>query len=474
LGAGRRGEETTSMAIADRRHVLAGTMAGLLAPTQLSRAAEEITNAAQEAAVYARALPAYIYGFAFRHAAMLRWTWLNRPITEPRPSLAINQMWRQSHWPATALPFGGRACLETLACAAWLDLGEEPVILSVPDSGRDYFGVRLCSADCDVFANVGSRSGHTARHYAIAGPDWMGPLPQSLTGLLRAPTREAVLIGQVFVAGPRDFARARTLQTRIDVTPLSLWSKLDATYPPDRTTWMPATADDALGEWRTIQRALRENPSGADSRAILTWLETLGLAALPGDDRLAAAARQGLSRAAADGRAAIEEARRAAASGTRIHGWLYPPTSIGRAGRKGDFLTRAAIQCADETLADTSEAVTVLTSATDETGAPLDSRRSYRVTFAPGLFPPAAAWSLTVCDNAGQTDAAGRGHFARVIDAVHIGRHALDLAIGAEHTGAPNSLVAPGGPFELVLRFYDPGPDLVEQRWQPPPVSTVG
>jgi hypothetical protein len=463
------------MATDDRRRFLSGAVSLLLAPAKVSWAADgPVVTASEEEAVYARALPAYVYGFAFRHAAMLRWTWFNRPPAEPRPSLAYNHMWRQSHWPDTALPFAGRASLATLACAAWLNLGDEPIILSVPDSGRDYFAVRLCSADCDVFAYVGSRTGTAARHYAIAGPGWTGPLPASLTALLRAPTREAVLIAQVFVDGPGGLARARRLQTRIDVTPLSLWAKLDATYPPVRETWKPATVDDPMGEWRAILRALRETPSGAESVAVTSWLESLGLAAAPDDDRMALPARRGLSRAASDGMAAIA-AQRASARSAQNVGWLYPPRTIGKAGLAGDYLTRAATQCTDETLADTIEEVIVLVTAADASGAALDGRRSYRLRFSPGHFPLAAAWSLTVCDQNGKADLGGQGHLAGSIDAsTQINRHGLDLAIGSAHEGAVKRLGAPSGPFELVLRFYGPGPDLVAQRWQPPRVEADG
>jgi hypothetical protein len=461
------------MATADRRQILAAAIVGWFAPTGMMEAAE--VNAAAvdpdaEATVYAHALPAYLYGFPFLHSATLRWNWLNRPPTGPLPSVPVNEMWRQNHWPSTALSFAGRACLETLTCAAWLDLGQEPVILSVPDSGSNYYAIRLCGVDSDVFAYVGSRAGASARHYAIVGPDWSGPLPASAVALLRAPTREAVLIGQVFVAGPRDFARARALQTHIDVTPLSLWAKLDATYPPNRETWMPHPALEPLAEWKTMRRALSENPTGGVSRAIVAWLDSLGFDA--GDaGAVDAAVRRGLRRAATDGRAAIERAR-ATPGGVAINGWLYPARTIGRAGLVGDFLTRASTQCASETLVDTIEEVTVLTTSIDASGVPLDGQLSYLVRFAPGNFPLAAAWSLTLCERNGTTEATGKGHLA---GATPFESHdGLTVAIGtAARVNGAKLLAAPDGPFELVLRLYAPGPEVVAQRWQPPAPSAA-
>ncbi len=455
------------MATANRRQFLASAMAGWFAPIGMTEVNAAPVDPNPEAMVYARALPAYLYGFPFLYTATLRWNWLNRPQTGPLPSVPVNQMWRQSYWPSAALPFAGRACLEALSCAAWLDLGQEPVILSVPDSGSNYYAIRLCGVDCDVFAYVGSRGGAAARHYAIAGPDWNGPLPASVAALLRAPTHEAVLIGQVFVAGPRQFASARTLQTHIDVTPLSLWAKLDATYPPNRETWMPYSALDPLAEWRTMRRALGENPTGVNSREIIAWLDSLGLDPANGDQgAIDATILRGLSRAAADGRAAIERAR-ATPGGVPVNGWLYPAKTIGKAGLAGDFLTRASTQCASETLADTVEEITVLTTSSDVSGAPLDGQISYLVRFAPGNFPPAAVWSLTLYDRNGATDATGRGHLAGANP--FASRDGLTVAIGTAARGSgAKRLIAPDGPFELVLRLYGPEPEVVAQRYLPP------
>src|SRR5262245_48271492 len=62
---------------------------------------------------------------------------------------------------------------DTLYSTAWLDLSQEPVVLSVPAVGERYYLMPLLDAWTNVFASPGTRTtGSGPGHFAIVGPRW--------------------------------------------------------------------------------------------------------------------------------------------------------------------------------------------------------------------------------------------------------------------------------------------------------------
>src|SRR3954447_3532145 len=73
----------------------------------------------------------------------------------------------------------------SLYSAANLDLGPEPIALSVPATDR-YFMLPLLSLWTDVFAVPGTRTTgrNTARDFLLVGPGWQGQAPGGEQGEL--------------------------------------------------------------------------------------------------------------------------------------------------------------------------------------------------------------------------------------------------------------------------------------------------
>jgi hypothetical protein len=82
-----------------------------------------------------------------------------------------------------------RANADTLYSTANLDLGPEPIVLSVPATDR-YFMMPMLSLWTDVFAVPGTRTTgrNTAGDFVIVGPRWQGDVPAGLE-VIRSPTR---------------------------------------------------------------------------------------------------------------------------------------------------------------------------------------------------------------------------------------------------------------------------------------------
>ncbi|MEO5878442.1 MAG: DUF1254 domain-containing protein, partial [Streptosporangiaceae bacterium] len=112
---------------------------------------------------------------------------------------------------------------DTLYSFAWLDVGDEPVIVSVPEEKERYYLVPMLDMWTDVFAVPGTRTtGGHAGDFAVAAPGWEGELPDGVE-LLRAPTPLVWIMGRTQANGPADYPNVHPFQDSFRLTPLSRW-----------------------------------------------------------------------------------------------------------------------------------------------------------------------------------------------------------------------------------------------------------
>ena len=140
---------------------------------------------------YTVGVQAFIYGFPYIYNAKLRHDW----VTQARdlavvPYAAVNQFWHAARLIDAAYRDGGCPNNDALYSLAWLDLRDEPVILSHPDMADRYFTFQLAGFTSDNFDYVGQRTtGPRAGHFALTGPGWRGDLPPEIRPVSPAPTR---------------------------------------------------------------------------------------------------------------------------------------------------------------------------------------------------------------------------------------------------------------------------------------------
>ena len=127
-----------------------------------------------------------------------------------------------------------RPNVDTLYSSANLDLGPEPLVLSVPATDR-FFQLPLVSMWTDVFAVPGTRTTgrNTAREFLLVGPSWQG---EALAGLeiIRSPTRFVGIGGRTQTNGVADYDNVHRIQAGYKLTPLSAWGKGNYTPPRNK------------------------------------------------------------------------------------------------------------------------------------------------------------------------------------------------------------------------------------------------
>jgi hypothetical protein len=372
--------------------------------------------------------------------------------------------------------------VDTLTSSAWLDLGREPLVLSMPDTGGRYFAMPVYDAWTTVVATIGARTtGTRARRCVLVGPRWRGALPRDLP-VVQCPTATAWALGHIRCDGESDYAPVHQLQAGIDLTPLSRWRTPAAELPVPSPAPGPLVAlspvariarMDPVEYFGSVARLLPDNPPHAGDRARVERMSTLGVvpgsppAWTVGDRPLLREIARGL----ADGLAQVKAAGEALA--TAATPWICPQ-DLGR--RRSDPLTRAASAWTALGSLPRSDGL-VFTARVDDRGAPLTGARSYALRFPRGAAPPARAfWSLTAYDEvsffAGSADrrpALGDRDWLR-----YERDGSLVILLQPERPeGDPNWLRTPSGPFSLALRLYWPEPAALRGSWRPPPVTAT-
>lgn len=372
---------------------------------------------------------------------------------------------------------------DTLYSMLWFDVGDEPLVLTVPDCPGRYHVLPLMDMWTDVFATLGTRStGGAPGRFAIVGPRWRGTLPADVRQI-ESPTDSGWIIGRVQTNGPADFDHVRKIQAKLHAQPLSAHPSAStrstrvvdpaidmATPPVDQAMAMPADAFFALAA-----ELMKRNPPHASDGAMVLRMERLGFVAGRAFTLKTAPqpVQRGLERAVPAARHRMLD--RGTVRRVVRNGWIMPAV-LGVYGN--EYLPRAYIAYRGLGALPPEEAI-YSTAQADGQGQPLDGVHRYRLHFDRDRLPPVHAfWSFTMYG-------ADQFFVANPIDRFAIGdRDALklnadgSLSLFVQHeTPAAdlrsNWLPAPAGPFSITARLYAPKAQALDGGWTAPPLERL-
>jgi hypothetical protein len=363
---------------------------------------------------------------------------------------------------------------------AWLDLRAEPWIVSVPAIDR-YYLLPFHDLDTTYVGYVGARAtGPGPGHYLLAGPDWEGPHPSGISGVLHAQSQLVGCLGRTYLAGtgPAQVRELAETQKKYSLTPLHEFADTDSPPPsplPAWPTWDEERVQglDFFGYLDFLLGFFPPPPEQAELRARLAEL------GVTGDGRfdaaaLGAEAREAMVRGMDDARARVKAAE-AVTDGSR--GLFGTRRQLGE-----DYLKRSV--AADLGLYGLPQEEAWYGGwLNDDQGGALDaSAHEFRLRFARDALPRAEFfWSATLYRLP-----------ERLLVANPIGRYSIGdrtpglvrdedggLTLHISHTApatpkwAANWLPAPDGPFTVVLRVYGPGHEIADGTWTLPPLTRV-
>ncbi|WP_141241807.1 DUF1254 domain-containing protein [Methanosarcina spelaei] len=434
---------------------------------------------------YSLGLQAFIYGFPYVYNAFTRYKWTNIPQDPKRiPYAPVNYFWHASELIDATYRDGGCPNNDTLYSVAWVDLGKEPVILTVPEISEErYWAFELVTFTSDNFAYVGRRVGSRVGNYALIGPGWYGNLPEDVTAVTpSSPTPWILILGRTLVDGVDDLPAVHALQAQYKLTPLNFWGKPDVQLPESREVYKPAIAlagtEDPLGAWKTLNSMLLENPPAAHHEVLLKQFATIGIGSGLDVEQQPEVVKNALKRVLSIGIPLLRQQFMSGVWAKFVNGWRYPPINIGRFG--DEFLLRAADQSLVGITANDPVEAVYLVNLTDNSGEPLTGIHKYEVTFPKGYEPPVDAfWSMTVYGT----------------DYNFIPNHINRYSIGDRTRGVKKNAdggttfylqnESPGPEKEsnwlptgseawfTILRMYIPHPAVINAEWKCPPITKV-
>ena len=466
-----------------RRAVTLGGIS-ILASSSISSVAR--SQAASQDPLLSAAVDAYVYTYPLAIIDMTRRQLTNVATASPTRA-PMGQLRRLRSYPAVDDRSVPAPNADTLYTDAWLDVGREPMILSIPDMGDRYFMMPMLSAWTDAFQSPGTRTtGQKPQTYAITGPGWSGELPAGVPEY-KSPTSIVWMLGRIYCTGtPEDYAQVHELQDQISLVPLSGYGK---SYTPS-----PASVDPAL-DMTTLPREqvnamsvndyfayvaelLKTNPPLPQDTAIVARMASIGLT--PGQDfdgsklsQIDTAAANAVPKLALG--SLLERFNKEATGQV----WISFGPRVANWGT--DYVLRALCNMLGPGWNFPADAV-YPTSEKNSNGVDHDGNNKYVLHFEKGQLPPVNGfWSLTMYDGDRflVPNALDRYTLSQRDELMTNADGSVDIYLQADSPGndkEANWLPAPKGKFSVMLRLYWPkeGPvSILDGSWKPPVVEAA-
>ena len=386
--------------------------------------------------------------------------------------------------------------VDTFYSTAWLDLEEEPMVISVPDAtlykpeGEEwrYYLLQLMDAWSNVFASPGVRTtSASANNFLITGPNWSGVVPGDMIHYA-SPTNMVWIPGRTMVKDQIDAETVIAFQNAISIMPLSAWP--GAYIPPIGeindsidTHTAPKNQVANLSVQKYFQMLcdlFQDNPAAPYDSVMVQNLAKVGIA--PGGifdlSNFTESEQSAIENGYANGKTELIN------SGQTIqkinsNGWGYILEDIGTYG--DNYETRAFIALIGLGANLPDDAV-YPTTAIDNTNQPLNNNHEYTLTFPAGQTPPEQGfWSITLYNDQQflVQNSINRYAIGSYNNLQYSNDGSLTLYIQKNNPGGekesnwlPTSEIE-NSPFNLMMRIYWPGESVLNNQWEIPAVVRV-
>ncbi len=441
------------------------------------------SNAMAKDSVLAIAKAAFVYGMPLVLMDITRKKLTNYEVPQDGTGAPINQFSASTKFPDSKFRDVVRPNADTYYATAILDLGPEPLVLTIPNTGARYYMLPMLDAYTNIFESPGTRTDITKGEiFLITGPKWTGSLPANMKQI-KSPTDLVWVLGRFEVKSDADGAKVVVpMEKKLSLVPLSAFGKpfiapkgtinsaLSKVDPNRQLLSMP------IDEYfNYINQLMVANPPAEADQKALSAFARIGVG--PGSkfdlasyDTSTQAALKELPKMA------FEEFDAALKKGLvkPVNGWSVAFKGFGNYGM--DYDLRAAVALFGLGANLPQDAI-YPSSVADADGNPYNGSNKYIIHFDKGQTPPVKGfWSITMYDEDGYFVENPINRYA-IGDRNNLRKNAdgsTDLYIQNQSPGKDkesNWLPAPAGKFNLLLRLYWPDASILEGQWTPPPVK---
>jgi DNA sulfur modification protein DndE len=474
---------------------------GLAAGPVAAEAKKSSMPPEQAALIQAWARSTAVYAATYCSATIGMYNLRDTVAVRPGAKAPPGTMWKfdQIATPAIAAQTGYvTPNVDVIYAFGFYDLGQEPVIVTAPDSDGRYYMIEIVDMWDNAFAYAaGKERGYKGGKYAVVGPDWKGELPSGVTRI-DSPTRWVEMQPRIRVKDQADLPGAIKVMDEIKVQGLSQYLGKPAPAAPvynyEAPKLVPKVASsqlqfvDPLQFWSLCSASMNENPPPESQiKSVLPLFKYLGIElGKPWKRESVNPLILAEMKIAAQQAGAMMNAV-GPIVGKPSNGWDVPPVNFGATG--ADYLTRGINSVLGLTANTTTEAFYPL-GTVDVNGAPLDGNKAYTLTFKESnpyiqVIPP-GFWSVTMYDGRTKFTVPNpiNRYFLGSANANEMKKNAdgsVTMYLQATSPGKDkeaNWLPSPKGPFYLLLRNYAPQPSAIEALKNPsanpmPPIVPV-
>jgi len=356
-------------------------------------------------------LAAFIYGYPLVMTGITQQTVINKSQSDTSGAAPLNQFGKQTQFPDSSFNAVVLPSTSTLYTSAFLNLSQEPMILSLPDFADRFFLMQIFDAWSNVYRkSPGTRLESPKGDYVIVGPDDTTDLSSiDPDFVIRLKTASAWIIGRIYSSGTTDDLN----EVRRDIYPhlrLRPWNKLNNSHyvPPqnlptdpmvdmDNAPTIQLKNMDACSFFGKLAAMMNLNPPAKEDAVMVKILEDLGFVFYKGTvtfdySILNETQTQALQDGTAQGQALLEDP-----PGTipLVNYWQY--TTDEKLGHYNIHYLYRAIIARKAFGANQVEDCVYGYSTLDSNGDSLSGKYNYQLTLDP--IPPSsekAFWSVTI------------------------------------------------------------------------------
>jgi len=351
---------------------------------------------------------------------------------------------------------------------AWLDMRDEPIVVSVPEVKNRYYSVQMIDSNTYNYGYIGSRTtGDRPGDYMVTYGKIPDKIPPGIKKVYKSNTPLSLLIFRTQLLNPADMKNVINIQNGYKVKTLSEYLGTN-TVPIKRKPFVMIGKDIHKNFFEKLDVAMEYIPVDKYSDYMFDKLAILGI----GPRKTHRYSKSYMYNIGAS--IASKVVDKWLSNRPKVNNWSIMSAYGNVDGYAGDWLKRAAVARAGIYANDADEAMYPITRI-DYKGDKLEGTNNYFIDLKLDDLPPVKAfWSLTMYD--GDTELLVKNPLNRYLINSSMLNSLKETKPGVKRIYIQNKspgkaqetnwLPSPAGSVYLVLRMYDPSNP--NSNWKPP------